>query len=86
MPAAQPLAGAGRVPLWRDARVLQWVFQLLVLAAVAAVVIWLFNNYVSNADRQNIPTSFDFLDNPTSFDCRHALGYLLGRAGRARLA
>jgi general L-amino acid transport system permease protein len=56
------------VPLWRDARVLQWVFQLLVLAAVAAVIIWLFGNYASNADRQNIPTSLDFLDNPTSFE------------------
>jgi general L-amino acid transport system permease protein len=54
--------------LWRDARVLQWVFQLLVLAAVAAVVIWLLRNYASNADRRNIPTSFDFLDNPTSFE------------------
>src|SRR5215207_2938206 len=56
-----------RVPLWRDVRVLQWVFQLLVLAAVAAVVIWLVGNYTSNADRQNIPTGFDFLDNPASF-------------------
>ena len=61
-------AGSGRVPLWRDARVLQWVFQLLVLAAVAGVIIWLFGNYASNADRQNIPTSLDFLDNPTSFE------------------
>src|SRR5215207_2839529 len=57
-----------RVPLWRDVRVLQWVFQLLVLAAVAAVVIWLVGNYTSNAARQNIPTNFDFLDNPASFE------------------
>ena len=68
MPAAQPVADAGRVPPWRDARVLQWVFQLLVIAAVAAVIIWLLGNYASNADRQNIPTSLDFLDNPTSFE------------------
>jgi general L-amino acid transport system permease protein len=61
-------AGSARVPLWRDARVLQWVFQLLVLAAVAAVIFWLLGNYASNADRQNIPTSFDFLDNPASFE------------------
>jgi general L-amino acid transport system permease protein len=56
-----------RVPLWRDVRVLQWVFQLLVVAVVAAVVIWLIGNYTANADRQNIPTNFDFLDNPASF-------------------
>jgi general L-amino acid transport system permease protein len=62
-----PAAGSARVPVWRDARVLQWVFQLLVVAAVAAVIIWLLGNYASNADRQNIPTSLDFLDNPTSF-------------------
>jgi general L-amino acid transport system permease protein len=61
-------AGPARVPVWRDVRVLQWVFQLLVLAAVAAVIIWLLGNYASNADRQNIPTSLDFLDNPTSFE------------------
>ena len=67
MPRAQHVADA-RVPLWRDARVLQWAFQLLVLAAVAAVIIWLVGNYTSNADRQNIPTSLDFLDNPTSFE------------------
>jgi general L-amino acid transport system permease protein len=68
VPTAQPVAHAGRVPPWRDVRVLQWVFQLLVLAAVAAVIVWLFSNYVSNADRQNIPTSFDFLDNPAAFE------------------
>jgi general L-amino acid transport system permease protein len=68
VPATQPVADAGRVPPWRDARVLQWVFQLLVVAAVAAVIIWLLGNYASNADRQNIPTSLDFLDNPTSFE------------------
>jgi len=60
-------ASRQRVPLWRDVRVLQWVFQLVVVAAVAAVVVWLIGNYTANADRQNIPTSFDFLDNPASF-------------------
>ena len=60
--------GPGRVPLWRDARVLQWLFQLLVVAAAAAIVIWLFGNYQTNSENQGIPTNFDFLDNPASFE------------------
>ena len=60
--------GPGRVPLWRDVRVLQWLFQLLVVAAAAAIVIWLFGNYQTNSENQGIPTNFDFLDNPASFE------------------
>ena len=55
------------MPLWRDVRVLQWVVQLAVVAVVAAIVVWLCGNYTRNAERQNIPTSFDFLDNPATF-------------------
>jgi general L-amino acid transport system permease protein len=61
-------ASAGRVPLWRDIRVLQWLFQLIVFALVAALVIWLYGNYSVNADRLNIPTDLGFLDNPTAFE------------------
>jgi general L-amino acid transport system permease protein len=57
-----------RVPLWRDVRVLQWAFQLLVVGAVVALVVWVLGNYAANADRQGIPTGFDFLDNPASFE------------------
>lgn len=57
-----------RVPLWRDVRVLQWAFQLAVVAVVIALVVWVLGNYSANADRQGIPTSLDFLDNPASFE------------------
>lgn len=57
-----------RVPLWRDVRVLQWLFQLLVVAVAAGIVIWLYGNYTANSSRQNIPTNLDFLDNPSSFE------------------
>jgi general L-amino acid transport system permease protein len=57
-----------RVALWRDVRVLQWAFQLAVVAVVVAVAIWLIGNYTGSADRQNIPTGFEFLDNPASFE------------------
>ena len=61
-------AGSGRVPLWRDIRVLRWLFQLIIVALAAALIIWLYGNYTVNADRLNIPTDFGFLDNPTAFE------------------
>ena len=57
-----------RVPLWRDVRVLQWAFQLAVVALAVALVVWLVGNYTANASRQNIPTDYGFLGNPTSFE------------------
>lgn len=56
-----------RVPLWRDVRVIRWVIQVAIVAAVAAIVVWLYGNYTTNASRANIPTNFKFLDNPASF-------------------
>jgi general L-amino acid transport system permease protein len=61
-----PTASA-RPPLYRDVRVLKWVFQLVILAVVLAIVWWLWGNYTRNAERQNIPTSLTFLDNPATF-------------------
>jgi general L-amino acid transport system permease protein len=57
-----------RVPPWRDVRVLQWLFQLAVVAVTVAVLIWLYGNYTSNSSRQNVPVNFDFLDNPAQFE------------------
>jgi general L-amino acid transport system permease protein len=68
MTATVPTPSPTRVPLWRDVRVLQWIFQLLVVALAVAIVLWLYGNYTANAERQNIPTNFDFLDNPTAFE------------------
>lgn len=49
-------------------RVLQWLLQLIVVAFAVALVWWLYGNYTENAERQNIPTNFDFLDNPAAFE------------------
>src|SRR5688572_13267632 len=61
------LDAARRPPFYRDVRILAWTFQLAVFAAVIAVVAWLYDNVQVNSDRQNIPTSFDYLDQPASF-------------------
>jgi general L-amino acid transport system permease protein len=57
----------GRPPPWRDVRVLAWAFQLVVVGAVVAIVVWLLDNFRVNSDRLNIPTGFDHLDQPASF-------------------
>ncbi len=59
---------SARVPIYRDVRVLKWVFQLVVFAIVAFVIFWLYGNYRTNTESSGIPTSFDFLSQPTNFD------------------
>ena len=61
------LAAARRPPLYRDVRVLTWAFQLAVLAAVVAVIAWLYDNVQVHSDQRNIPTSFEYLDQPAGF-------------------
>ncbi len=58
---------SARVPVWRDVRVLKWVVQLVIVGLVAALLVWLWGNYVENSERLNIPTNFDFLDSPAQF-------------------
>ncbi len=59
---------SARIPFYRDVRVLKWVFQVGVFAVVAAVLYWLWGNYRVNTESSGIPTSFDFLGQPTNFD------------------
>ena len=60
-------AVSSRVPFYRDVRVLKWIAQILVVVVVALILIWLWGNYSENTADQNIPTNFDFLDNPANF-------------------
>lgn len=61
------LESTGRPPFYRDVRVLTWTFQLAVLAVVVAVLAWIWDNVQVRSDIQNIPTSFDYLDQPAGF-------------------
>src|SRR5690606_9143437 len=61
------MAAPTRVPLWRDVRVLRWVVQIAIVGAVVAFLAWLYGNYLDQTREQNIPTNFDFLSNPASF-------------------
>lgn len=57
-----------RPPIYRNVNVLKWVFQLAVFFIVLAILFWLANNYLQRSQNLGIPTSFDFLDQPSSFD------------------
>lgn len=65
--ARQAMPSGDDTPLWRDTSVLAWVAQFVVLGIVLAVIGWLYSNYTTNSSRQNLPTSFDFLDQPAGF-------------------
>jgi general L-amino acid transport system permease protein len=56
-----------RPPFWRDVRVIGWAFQVLIVGIVAAIVAFVVDNYRVNSVRLNVPTSFDFLDQPAGF-------------------
>ena len=60
-------AVSAKPPVWRDVRVLKWLFQLVVLGIVIAILAWLYNNYQVNVARSKIPTDLRFLDNPANF-------------------
>ena len=69
--ATRPRAGpqsSGPAAVWRDVRVLRWLFQLVVLGVVVAMLAWLYSNYRTNVERTNIPTDFSFLDRPSNFE------------------
>jgi general L-amino acid transport system permease protein len=63
----RPRGGASRPPPWRNVRVLQWVFQIAVLAVVVGLVLVLVGNVRENSRSLGIPTGYDYLDNPAGF-------------------
>lgn len=66
-------AAAARVPLWRDARARAILFQIAVVALVAALLATLAINAVENLRRQGIATGYGFLTREASFAIGSAL-------------
>lgn len=54
-------------PFYADVRVLRWVFQIVVVGAVVAVLSWLWNNAITSLEAANLPTGFNFLDRKARF-------------------
>ena len=56
-----------QVPLWRNARVIKFVGQGLVLAIVVVAIAYLGSNLIANFRRLNLTFGFDFLSRSSSF-------------------
>ena len=56
------------VAWYRNIRILRGVGQVVAVVGVLGLLFWLFNNLLTNLDRQNINTDFDFLSRPTQFE------------------
>ena len=52
---------------YRNVRFLRIAGQAIAVAAVVALLLWLFNNLITNLNQKNIGTDFGFLGRPTQF-------------------
>ena len=50
------------IPLWRHAKIIQWVTQVVSGILVVALVAWFFSNIVGAVQEREIPHGFSFLD------------------------
>jgi general L-amino acid transport system permease protein len=55
------------IPFWRDVRVLRWVFQFAILAAVVALFVFLGANLQRNLRAVGLDLNFGFLTRPAGF-------------------
>ena len=63
-----------RPPFWRDERVLAILSQIIVVAAVVGLLLYLYSNMVTALrDQLGIAISFDFLDTTAGFDIGETL-------------
>jgi ABC-type amino acid transport system permease subunit len=49
-----------KVPIWRDVRVLRWLFQIAVLVVVGLIIYWIWGNYQTNIERSSVPQVLPF--------------------------
>ena len=50
------------IPVWRHARIIQWVLQIASAILVVALVVWFFTNMSNAISEREIPFGFSFLE------------------------
>lgn len=76
-------AVSARPPLWRDATVLKWVSQVIVLALVIAALLFLARQAGDNLEARSIPTGFDFIEDPPGIQLSEGIDTRPATGGRA---
>src|SRR5499427_1115036 len=71
--AADVLRRPPRPPVWRNPALRGLIFQILFVAAVAALGAFLVHNTIVNLRRQNIASGFGFLDREAAFGIGESL-------------
>src|ERR1041384_4746466 len=61
------------MPVWRDIRFLRIGGQIAFLVVIVLLFVWLFNNTQAGLKRANLSLSFDFLNQPSSFQIDEGL-------------
>ncbi len=85
MAAATPSARPHdtRTPLWRNAAVLKWTIQVVVLLLVVGVIWFLASEAKGNLSDKGINVSFDWLNNPANFQLAEGIDTVPATMGRA---
>lgn len=58
---------------WRSQRVRAWVYQIVFIALLIALVGWLLHNTLGNMRMRGIQSGFDFLLDPAGFDISESM-------------
>jgi general L-amino acid transport system permease protein len=57
----------GKIPFWRDERVLKVVAQVISSLVIAGALIWLISNFIAITRQRGMPLTYGFLDEAAGF-------------------
>lgn len=72
-----------RPPLWRDATILKWVIQVLVLVLVVSAIFFMAAVAGDNLSAKNIPIDYDFVSDPPGISIGEGIDTSPSTGGRA---
>ena len=67
MASSVPSPSSGRIPLWRDERVLRITAQVISAVVVIGGLIWFVLNLLEAAEQRGLSLGFDFIKDPSGF-------------------
>ncbi len=72
-----------RPPFWRNADILKWGVQIIVLILVIAAFWFLSSQAASNLDQRGIPVDYEWMDGPANIQLSEGISTSPDTAGRA---